>query len=39
LQLVTAAEVGDWYYFEDIKVIGPLNQQIREIGGMNFVVF
>jgi gliding motility-associated protein GldM len=39
LQLVAAAEVGDWYYFEDIKVICSLNQQIREIGGMNFVVF
>jgi gliding motility-associated protein GldM len=39
LQLVTAAEIGDWYYFEDIKIICPLNQQIREIRGMNFVIF
>jgi hypothetical protein len=39
LQLVAAAEVGDWYYFEDIKVNCPLNPPLRDIGGMNFVIF
>jgi gliding motility-associated protein GldM len=39
LELVAAAEVGDWYYFEDIKVICPLNNQVLDIEGMNFVIF
>ncbi len=39
LNLVAAAEAGDWYCFYDIQAIAPSDKAIRDIGSMNFLIF
>jgi hypothetical protein len=39
LHLVSKAQAGDWYCFDEIQVINPFDKQVRTIGNMNFLVF